>query len=96
MIKYLDEIETEFENILVCLSGAQMGLNHEKVEVRISWHIQFKRYIISPNSGTKFWLKLKIYKRHIVKKVHLIWTPETLGILLSPGIFSSPPPLLNT
>ena len=30
MIEYLNEIETEFENTLACLSGAQMGLNHEK------------------------------------------------------------------
>ena len=28
--EYLGEIETEFENTLACLSGAQMGLNHEK------------------------------------------------------------------
>ena len=27
---YLCEIETEFENILNCLSGGQMDLNHEK------------------------------------------------------------------
>ena len=30
MIEYLGEIETEFENTLGCLSGAQMGSNHEK------------------------------------------------------------------
>ena len=30
VIEYLGEIETEFENILACLSGAQMGSNHEK------------------------------------------------------------------
>ena len=30
VIEYLGEIETEFKNILACLSGAQMGLNHEK------------------------------------------------------------------
>ena len=30
VIKYLGEIKTEFENILACLSGAQMGLNQEK------------------------------------------------------------------
>ena len=30
VIKYLGEIETEFENTLACLSGAQMGSNHEK------------------------------------------------------------------
>ena len=30
VIYYLGEIETEFENTLACLSGAQMGSNHEK------------------------------------------------------------------
>ena len=30
--EYLIEIETK-ENILCCLSGAQMGSNHEKIEV---------------------------------------------------------------
>ena len=30
MIKYLSEIETQFENTLACLSGAQMGSSHEK------------------------------------------------------------------
>ena len=30
VIEYLGEIETEFENTLLCLSGAQMGSNHEK------------------------------------------------------------------
>ena len=29
VIEYLGEIETEVENTLACLSGAQMGLNHE-------------------------------------------------------------------
>ena len=42
--KYLGEIETEFENILACLSGAQMGLNHEKNwRLKISWHTPFKQ-----------------------------------------------------
>ena len=36
VIEYLGEIETEFENILACLSGAQMGLNHEKNGVQKS------------------------------------------------------------
>ena len=36
MIEYLGEIETKFENTLACVSGAQMGLNHEKTEVEIS------------------------------------------------------------
>ena len=30
VIEYLGEIETEFENTLGCLSGAQIGSNHEK------------------------------------------------------------------
>ena len=30
VIEYLGEIETEFENTLACLWGAQMGSNHEK------------------------------------------------------------------
>ena len=30
VIEYLSELETEFENTLDCLSGAQMGLNHAK------------------------------------------------------------------
>ena len=30
VIKYLDEIKTEFENTLACLSVAQIGSNHEK------------------------------------------------------------------
>ena len=30
VIEYLGKIETEFDNILVCLSGAQMGSNHAK------------------------------------------------------------------
>ena len=30
MIEYLGEIETEFEYTIACLSGAQMGLNHDK------------------------------------------------------------------
>ena len=34
VIKYLDEIEKEFENTSACLSGSQMGSNHEKIEVK--------------------------------------------------------------
>ena len=30
VIKYLGEMETEFKNTLACLSGTQMGSNHEK------------------------------------------------------------------
>ena len=33
VIEYLGEIETEFKNTFACLSGAQMGLNHEKKEI---------------------------------------------------------------
>ena len=36
VIKYLGEIETEFENTSACLSGAQMGSNHEKTGVQKS------------------------------------------------------------
>ena len=39
VIEYLGEIETEFEYILACLSGAQMGLNQEKN----SWHTPFNQ-----------------------------------------------------
>ena len=35
-IEYLGEIETEFENSLACLSGAQIGSNHEKAGGRKS------------------------------------------------------------
>ena len=34
VIKYLDEIEKEFENASACLSGSQTGSNHEKIEVK--------------------------------------------------------------
>ena len=30
VIEYFCEIETEFEKTLACLSGAQMGSNHEQ------------------------------------------------------------------
>ena len=30
VIEYISEIETEFENTLACVSGAEMGLNHGK------------------------------------------------------------------
>ena len=36
VIEYLGKIETEFENTLARLSGAQMGSNHEKTEGRKS------------------------------------------------------------
>ena len=32
VIEYLGKIETELENTLACLSGAQMGSNHEKIQ----------------------------------------------------------------
>ena len=42
VIEYLGEIETEFENILACLSGAQMVSNHEKNwRSKISCHTPF-------------------------------------------------------
>ena len=31
MIEYLGQIDTEFENILACLSVAQMDSNHENL-----------------------------------------------------------------
>ena len=31
VIKYLDEIETKFDNTLVCLSGVQMGEKNENI-----------------------------------------------------------------
>ena len=44
MIEYLGEIKTESENILACLSGAQMGSNlGKKWRSKISWHTPFKR-----------------------------------------------------
>ena len=36
VIEYLGEIETKFENILACLSGAPKGSNHEKIKVKKS------------------------------------------------------------
>ena len=43
VIKYLGEIETEFEHTLACSSGAQMGSNHDKNWMsKISWHTPFK------------------------------------------------------
>ena len=41
VIEYLGEIETEFENTLACLSGAQIGSNQEKWRSKISWHTHF-------------------------------------------------------
>ena len=42
MIKYLCEIETEFETTVACFSGAQMGSNHKKWRSKISWHTPLK------------------------------------------------------
>ena len=43
MIEYLGEIETKFENILAFYYRAQnVGSNHDKTEVKISWHAPFK------------------------------------------------------
>ena len=33
VIEYLGKIENEFENTLPCLSAAQMGSNHDKMDV---------------------------------------------------------------
>ena len=50
VIEYLGEIETEFENTLPCLSGAQMGSNQEKNwRSKISWHTPFKPWFILQN-----------------------------------------------
>ena len=47
VIEYLSEIETKFENTLDCLSGAQIGSNHEKNwRSKISWHTPFKGSIL--------------------------------------------------
>ena len=44
-------METEFENILACLSGAQMDSNHEKNwRSKISWHTPFKTLFYTQNS----------------------------------------------
>ena len=34
VIQYLGKIKTDFENTLACLSGAQIGSNQEKKEVK--------------------------------------------------------------
>ena len=45
--EYLGVIETEFENTLACLSGAQMGSKHEKnLRSKFSWHTPFKAQFI--------------------------------------------------
>ena len=47
VIEYLSEIETKFENTLDCLSGAQIGLNHEKNGGRkTALHKRHKRHAI--------------------------------------------------
>ena len=43
LFEYLGKIETEFENTLGCLSGAQMGSNDEKNRrSKNLWHTPFK------------------------------------------------------
>ena len=63
VIEYLGEIEIEFENTLACLSGAQMGSNHEKNwRSKISWHTHFKQQTkITFWKSFTFTLKLLIY-----------------------------------
>ena len=51
VIKYLGEIEPDFENILACLSGAQMGLNHEKTGGRKSCDTLPFKGIVSRDCG---------------------------------------------
>ena len=52
VIEYLGELETEFENTLVSLSGAQMGSNYGKnLRSKISWHTPFK-YVSTRNVNT--------------------------------------------
>ena len=54
VIEYLNKIETVFENTLACLSGAQMGSNHEiNWRSKISWQTPFKRMMMLED---KFWL----------------------------------------
>ena len=43
VMEYLGKIETEFENTLASLSGAQKGSTHEKNwRSKILWHTPFK------------------------------------------------------
>ena len=57
---YFGKIETEFENILACLLGAQMGFNHEKNwRSKISLHTPFKAALIHKNGKTAFPTELK-------------------------------------
>ena len=70
MIEYLGEIEAEFENTSACLSGAQMGLNHEKNwRSKISWHTPFKKI---------FSLKYFSSKKSFVAAVNITITPFLL------------------
>ena len=46
VIEYLGEIETEFENTIACLSGAQMGSNHEKRDFRTSERVIYRTVIL--------------------------------------------------
>ena len=49
--EYLGKIETEFENILACLSGAQMGWYHEKTGRRKSRDTLPLNYLIAYLKG---------------------------------------------
>ena len=50
MIKYLGEIETKFENILACLSEAQMGSNHEKTGGQKSYNsFKYLKFLAKKN-----------------------------------------------
>ena len=71
VIEYLGQIETEFENTSACLSGAQMGSNHEKNwRSKISWH--------DPNAFGQLLLEIK---DRILKTVDIM---HFLGVLKRP------------
>ena len=65
VIEYLGEIETEFKNTLACLSGAEMGSNHEKNwRSKISWRTPFKNNIYSDTDFLFFFEELMIRIRN--------------------------------
>ena len=49
---FVIECVDKIENTLFCLSRAQMGLNHEKMEVesKISWHTPFEEYCLNEST----------------------------------------------
>ena len=55
MFEYLSEIKTELENTLAYLSGAQMGLNHEKIEGRKSRDTLPLRLVDANHFTRYFW-----------------------------------------